>query len=242
LDKKSITPLYSQIQQTLLSKIESGEWTPGTAIPAERELAEQFGVSRMTMRNALTALSRSGHLIREVGRGTFVANRRIMQTLNNLTSFSQEMKARGMKPGSELLRLWIEKAEPSIAEQLQISTDTPIFHLDRVRLADDQPLAIEKVSLQFRGCIRLLELDFVGSLYTLLSSKFGIVPHHARQQIQARICTVEESDLLKIPRKAPVLQLTRLTFTQDGTPFEYTESVYRSDKYIFDIQLVYSNP
>lgn len=242
MPKSGPFPLYFQIHQAILEKIENQEWPAGTLIPPERELAEQYGVSRMTMRNALAALTRAGKLIREVGRGTFIANRRITQTLTNLTSFSEEMKMRGMKPGSQLLRMWVEKADPTIALKLECSIETPIFSLERVRLADDQPMAIEKVHLQFKGCARLLEFDFSGSLYNLLTSKFGIIPQHARQQIQARVCTPDESVRLGIPRKSPVLNLSRLTYAQDNVPFEFTESVYRSDKYIFDIMLNYARP
>jgi len=188
LDKTCPTPIYYQLKELIREKIENGEWQPGDLIPSERELCEQHGISRMTVRQALTELVNEGLLRRERGKGTFVAKPKIKQQLTQLTSFSEDMRARGKKPGAKILRLENTLAKPRVAKALQIEPEQRIVVIERLRLADGEPMAIETCHLFFEGCERILNEDLSGSLYELLSQKYGLIPTRAVQQMEAAIC------------------------------------------------------
>ncbi|MFH1926589.1 MAG: GntR family transcriptional regulator [Chloroflexota bacterium] len=238
VDKQSPIPIYYQLHKIILGRIERGLWPPQTQIPSERELAEQFGVSRMTVRQALSALARDGILSREIGRGTYVAEPRITQRLSRVTGFSSDMRARGKRPGARVLSLAAKLASPYVAERLNVDPGKEIAVIERLRLADDEPMALEVSHVWFPGCVQLLQEDISGSLYELLAQRYGILPTRARQQISAGLSRKRECQMLGIRRRAPVLHLCRLTFDQNDRPFEYVESIYRGDKYIFDAELV----
>lgn len=230
--------MYYQLEQIVLDRIKSGVWPPNTAIPSERELSEQFGVSRMTVRQALLDLTRNGMLRREIGVGTFVAEPRITQRLTRLTGFSEDMRARGKQPSTRVLSLAMSPATPVAAEMLGIELGSEVLVAERLRLADDEPMAVEISHLSFAGFRTLSAADLEGSLYALLSQRFNIVPTRARQRITAAVSDKRESELLGLKRGTPVLRLRRVTFDQSDRRFEYVESTYRSDKYVFDAELV----
>ncbi len=238
LDKNYPLPLYFQLKELLREKIASGEWKPGDMVPSERELSEQYHISRMTARQALRELAIEGILRREPGRGTFVAEPKIEHGLTRLTGFTEDMKARGLKPGAKVIRLALIEP-PALARQaLQISPDKKIVLLERLRLAGGEPIALETSHLYFNGVENLLTEDFENnSLYQLLSEKYHITPARAVQQIGADLCSHREQELLQIPEGAPVLRNKRVTYDVWGRPFEYTESAYRGDRYVFQAEL-----
>lgn len=238
LDKNSPIPMYYQIQKLILEKIESGIWPPKTQIPPERELAETFKVSRMTMRQALTELNRLGVLTREIGRGTFVSEPRISQGLNSLSGFSSDMKARGKRPGAKVISINSDTVPPFLALQLQVELTEKVLVVERLRMADDETMSLERSYINFPNCQSLFDEDLTSSLYDLLIKKYSIVPTKAHQQISAGLSNQRESDYLEIKLKSPVLRLSRLTFDQNQRPFEFVESVYRGDKYIFEADMV----
>ncbi len=239
LSKQSKVPLYYQLKGIISEQIDSGEWRPGAQVPSERELCEQFKISRITVRQALTELTVEGRLIREHGRGTFVAPPRIQQTLTRLTGFSQDMLARGQRPGARVLQLEQVPAGPAVARALGLSPDDPTVMLKRLRLANDEPLAVETAYLPAWRCRALLEATFADqSLYQLLAERFDIVPLRAEQQLKAVGCPAAEARLLGVRRNSPVMQIYRTTFDRDDAPFEWVESYYRGDKYVFHAELV----
>ncbi len=238
LDKSSPLPLYFQLKELLREKIAAGEWTPGDMVPSERELSEQYHISRMTARQALRELAIEGLLRREPGRGTFVAEPKIEHGLTRLTGFTEDMKARGLKPGAKVVRLALIKSSLRAAQALQISPDKNIVLVERLRLAGGRPIALETSYLYFNGVEDLLNEDLENqSLYQLLSEKYHITPARALQKIGADLCSRREQDLLQIPEGAPVLRNKRITYEQWGRPFEYTESAYRGDRYVFQVEL-----
>lgn len=238
IDKSSPIPIYYQLEQFVLDRIHAGEWTPNSPIPSERELCEQFQVSRMTVRQALLALVRDGVLRREVGKGTFVAEPRITQRLTQLTGFTEDMRARGRRPGAQLLAVAMEPATPAVAGMLRVPLGTEAVRVERLRTADGEPMAIEASHLCFAGCRALADEDLSGSLYALLSQKYGVVPTRARQRLVAAVADRRESEILGIRRSSPVLRIERVTYDQNDRPFEYTQSTYRGDRYVFDAELV----
>ncbi len=238
IDKSSPIPLYYQLQRIVLEKIQSGEWPTNTLIPSERELAEQFGITRMTIRHALADLVRDGILRRQMGKGTLVAEPRITQRLSVLTGFSDDMRARGRRPSARLLASGVEPATPAVAEKLRVPLGTVTVRIERLRLADGEAMAIEACHLCFTGCSTLVTQDLSGSLYALLPKAYGVTPARARQRLSAGVSDRRESELLGMRRGSPVLRLERVTYDQANRPFEYTQSTYRGDRYVFDAELV----
>jgi len=238
LDKNHPLPIYYQLKELIREKIATGEWKPGDLIPSERELCEEHGISRMTVRQALSELVNEGLLRREKGKGTFVARPKIEQHLTRLTGFTEDMRARGQHPGAHVLRLTTLAAPVQAARALGLKTGEPVTVLERLRLADGEPLAIETCYLHHDRCSEVLTENLENrSLYKLLSEKLGIVPTRAEQQMEAAICNQREMKLLNLEPGAPVLLIRRTTYSQEGKPFEYVESVYRGDKYVFYVDM-----
>ncbi len=238
LDKNYPLPLYFQLKELLREKIASGEWKPGDMVPSERELSEQYHISRMTARQALRELAIEGILRREPGRGTFVAEPKIEHGLTRLTGFTEDMKARGLKPGAKVIRLVLIEPPVLARRALQIPPDKKIVLLERLRLAGGEPIALETSHLYFNGVENLLTEDFENnSLYQILSEKYHLTPARAVQKIGADLCSHRERELLQIPEGAPVLRNKRVTYDAWGRPFEYTESAYRADRYVFQAEL-----
>ena len=232
--RNSPLPRYFQLKEILRERIRLGEWKPGDLIPSERELSEKYGISRMTARQAVTDLVNEGLFYREQGKGTFVSQRKITQQLINLTGFTEDIRARGQRPGTKVLSASMHPADESTAEKLRIAPGTLIFRLQRLRLANDEPLAIELSQISFRDCERLLEDDLENnSLYRTLETKYGIPLMEADQELEAGLAGSEEAHLLKIAVGNPVLFTRRVTYTERNQPIEYAKAVYCGNKYTF---------
>lgn len=241
LDKKLPIPLYYQLVQYLTGKIESGELKPGDMFYSERELAEQFDISRMTVRQALQQMVNEGWIVREQGRGTFVAKPKINQPLIRLTSFSEDMRRLGMKPGSKVIESKVVEADAKIREKLQLdaSGNVRILELNRVRTADDRPIALERTHLPISRFPELAGQNFAGrSLYKLLEEQYGVVAVRALQTIEVGMPNEREIDLLQLNPGVPVLLIKRITFDAEGVPFEYVKATYAGDRYRFQAELV----
>jgi GntR family transcriptional regulator len=232
--RNSPLPRYYQLKEIIRERVRSGEWKPGDHIPSERELSEKYGISRMTARQAITDLVNEGLFYREQGKGTFVSERKITQQLIRLTGFTEDIRARGQRPGTKVLSAEMRPADEATAEKLRIDHGTPIFRLQRLRLADDEPLAIELSQISFKGCERLLEEDLEkNSLYRVLETNHGIPLMEADQELEAGLAGNEESQLLKISVGSPVLFTRRVTYTERNQPIEYAKAVYCGNKYTF---------
>jgi GntR family transcriptional regulator, N-acetylglucosamine utilization regulator len=238
LDRNSPIPLHSQLRATIDRKIESGEWTPEAQVPSERELCEQFQVSRITVRQALHQLVTDGRLIRIHGRGTYVATSPLKKQLLPLVGFSEDMLQRGQRPGARVLRFEAATASLAVAQALRLSAGENVVVLRRLRLANGRPMALETVYIPEHMVPNLLEESLEDrSLYQLLRQKYGIRPARAVQQWQAVPCPAADSKLLDVKKASPVLQIQRTTFNADGRPFEYLESFFRGDRYVFQAEL-----
>jgi GntR family transcriptional regulator len=234
LYRKSPLPRYYQLKEIMREKIRSGEWKAGDLIPSERELGEQYSISRMTARQAITELVNEGLFYREQGKGTFVSRQKIPQQLLHLTGFTEDMRARGQRPGTKVVSAKMSPADEATAERLHIEIGTPIFSLQRLRLADDEPLAIERSNLYFPGCEKLVEEDLENhSLYRLLESRYNLLLVEAEQELEAGLVTNEDAQLLNISHGSPVLFTRRTTYTERDQPIEYARSVYSGRKYTF---------
>jgi GntR family transcriptional regulator len=233
----SMAPRYYRLKQILRNRVTSGEWQPGAIIPSERELSETYDVSRMTARQAVTELVNEGIFYREQGRGTFVTrpvNGKIRLPLHRLTGFTEDILARGQRPSTKIITARIVEAEAEVADRMQIAVGEPIVLLQRLRLADDHPLAIETSQLHFKGCERLLDDDVEHqSLYKLLETKYHLALVSADQELEAGIVSPEEAELLQLAPGSAVLYIRRSTYNDRNDVIEYAVSVYCGSQYIF---------
>lgn len=239
INKSSPIPIYYQLEEIIKDLIEKGELKPGDSLPAEREYAEQFQISRMTVRQALNELVNDGYLYRVKGKGTFVAERKpkIEQALQGLTSFTEDMKARGMKPGSQLLQFEIIQATSLIANQLGIQEYGPVYEMKRIRLADNEPMALETNYISTNFIKGLTEKIVNQSLYSYIEKQLNLKIDYASQVIESSIANELEAEYLNILPGAPIMLIQRNTFLKDGTPVEFVKSTYRADRYKFMIQM-----
>ncbi|MFC4767722.1 GntR family transcriptional regulator [Effusibacillus consociatus] len=238
LNKKIPIPLYYQLKQKIIQSIENGELPVGSLVPSERELSDLYGISRMTVRQALGELVKEGLLIREQGKGTFVAEPKINQGLLKLTSFSEDMKSRGMKPDSRVEGVYVQGASAAAAEALGLTSDRRVVVFERVRLADQKPMAYEVTHLPLSRFPDLeKEIMHSGSLYGLLEEKYQIAIKFAWQTIEVGLSTPAESRSLGIPNRSPVILIERVTFDSNDQPFEFVKSVYRGDRYKLHVEL-----
>ncbi|MFM2045476.1 MAG: hypothetical protein RLY86_4052 [Pseudomonadota bacterium] len=223
------TPLYIQLANRLRDSINEGQIASGEALPSERALSELTGASRVTIRKAIEQLVDEGLLQRRHGSGTFIAPR-AEQPGTTLSGFSADALHRGKAPGSIWLVKTVSGATADEAQALSLPSSAPVARLARVRIADEEPLAIEHAIVPAAMLPDLSTLQ--GSLYAALESR-GNRPVRGTQKIRASLATSVEAGLLSIREGAEVLRIERRTFLADGTPVELTRSAYRGDRYEF---------
>lgn len=231
LDTSSPLPKYYQLKEILRGMIERDELRPGSLVPPERELCEQYGVSRMTARQAIVELVNEGLLYREQGRGTFVAAEKVKQEAERLASFSEDMASRGMRATSSVLDADTVVAGPVVARLLEVSESEPVVRLRRVRYADGEPMALETSHLLGSVASVLLDLDLSErSIYEELRAH-GVRIDHAEQSYEATVVNDFEARHLEVPAGSPALLLERVTRDEHDRAFEYVKSTYRGDRY-----------
>jgi GntR family transcriptional regulator len=233
LDEGSTLPLYQQLQRKLRQAIENRVLGADDALPPERDLAEELNVSRITVRKAIDGLVEEGLLIRKQGSGTFVTNR-VEKNFAKLTSFSEDMRARGRKPRSVWLDRAVGTVTPGESLTLRSSPGTPVYRFSRIRYADDAPMALEYATV-LADC--LPSVDAVEtSLYEALE-RTGNRPVRALQRLRAVLLTAEQAQLLKAQEKDAGLLVERVGFLKDGRAVEFSQSFYRGDIYDFVAEL-----
>jgi GntR family transcriptional regulator len=204
---------------------------PGAPLPSERLLAEHYGLARMTVRTELDRLVTEGIVYRLHGRGSFVAGPRVAQAVE-FSSFSEDMRARGMTPGSVVRSQQLTEAGPLIAASLEIAPGAPVAEIERVRTADGTPMAVERVSLpaeRFPG-IEAADLEH-GSLFELLCGRYGVTLTEGEQRVVACAVEGEEAALLDVPEGSPGLRFHTLARDAERTPAYFASSLYRGDRY-----------
>lgn len=233
LDSHSNLPLYQQLQRALKLAIDQHILAPDDALPAERDLAAEFEVSRITVRKALDGLVAEGLLVRRQGSGNFVSTR-VEKNFAMLTSFSEDMRARGRTPRSVWLKRSTGTVTPEEALTLRLSPGTPVYRFYRLRFADDAPMAIEVATIVASA---LPSIDSVNeSLYEALEHT-GHRPVRALQRLRAVVLNTEQAELLKAKAGDPGLLVERLGSLRDGSAVEFSQSYYRGDIYDFVAEL-----
>jgi len=203
----------------------------GAAIPSERQLSVDLGVSRLTLRAAVDELVRKGYLVRRRGSGTFVSRPKIAQELT-MTSFSEDMRARGMRPSSRTISLTTTSAGAYLGRCLHVSPSEPITVAKRLRLADDETMAIEALHVPERVVPGLTPRDLEEtSFYELLADRYGVEIVGGIQTIEPTVTNEEESEALGVPLHSPAFQFERTTRSVTGDIVEFVRSIYRGDRY-----------
>ena len=203
----------------------------GSAIPSERQLSSDLGVSRLTVRAALDQLVREGYLVRRRGAGTFVREPKIAQEVT-MTSFSEDMRQRGMRPGSRTLSLETTLAGAYLGRCLHVSPSERVVVAKRLRLADDESMAIETLHVPDAIVPGLTRRDFDdASFYDLLTNRYGVEIAGGMQTIEPTVTNEEESEALDVPLHSPAFQFERTTRATDGRIVEFVRSIYRGDRY-----------
>ena len=232
MDLTSPIPLYYQLKQDILQKIESGVWKPGDQLPTEKWFCETYQISRATIRKTLDELIFEGVITRTRGKSAAVARQKVNRQISSLTGLHEELSQRGLAMSSSIL--WGKKvpAEKDLAQKLSVPEGEPLWAGRRVRMADGVPIADQTTFLVQRFVpgldAKVLESK---SLYSILENEYHLSLSYGRQTIGASVASREQARLLKIPADIPLLTVERTTYLQDDTPLEYTLNYYVSTLY-----------
>ena len=239
LERSNPLPLYYQLKEVLKQQIRAGHLAPHTAIPSEPELVSSYHVSRATVRQALTELVHEGLLYRQHGKGTFVCEPRVQQTLSELSSFSEEIQRRGQRPDGLLLVSELVRGSENVREQLRLTDTEQAIRLERLRSADGTMVAYEVDYLPYpraAGIYERAQEVADGSLYSLMTAE-GFSPYIAEQKLKADRASSREAEFLRLEAGEPGLRLTCTTFDQTGLPIEYSEAFYPGIRYEYQVTL-----
>lgn len=234
LDFKSAMPLHIQLKDILTSEILNDSFKD--RIPSERELMDRFQVSRSTVREAISALVLEGILEKKHGKGTFISHRPVEEWLGSITTYNEIVGEMGMKPGTRLLYQGTETTPESVAHTLGVDK---FYKIDRLRYANNMPIALEKQYYPLDIGLKLKEYDLNdAAIYDLLELSLGIKLWKADQMITSVQPTKEESELLEIKESVSVLLIERLTYDPADNLVEYLRGIFRADMYAFRIKLM----
>ncbi|MDF0528493.1 GntR family transcriptional regulator [Tsukamurella sp. 8J] len=231
-------PKHEQLRH-LLERLCADELGPGDMLPSERQLCLDYGVSRITVREAIGQMVAAGRLVRIRGKGTFVAERQARSRLH-LASFHEDMRRLGRTPTTVVLQTEHKVPGPSTLSALGLRAAEKAWHVKRLRLADSQPISIDDAWYSAALAPGLDRYDLSQSIYQLLKVRYHRPIDHGEQTIGAEAADREQSTLLQVAKGAPLLAFDRVSFTADGTPIEHCRSWYRSDMY--QVQMTVTDP
>lgn len=231
-------PKYAWLVQQLNGMIQELACQADTCLPSERELCERYGVSRITVRRALSVLEAAGTIYRVQGKGAFVRSEKFSAKLSSLTSLTEDMRDLNISCGSRILALETVPAGPKVAQQLSIEENTPVVMLKRLRLAGGKPLAIETCYLHpsLGGTVKKFITDDM-SLYAIFREKCGVSPVYAEQSLEIGLLQPWEQRMLGDNAPVYAMFTTRLAFDAEHNPLEYVEGKYRGDRYSYHISM-----
>lgn len=231
----SALPLYKQLEEVILQEI--ARLSDGDMLPAERELQEKYHVSRATVRATLEEIERLGRIKRVQGVGTIVTKPKIQPEIMKLTSFSEDVRSRGLTPGSRTLDLQIIRSTQPIVDALNIDLDTELLYVKRLMLVDEEPVGIHELHIPPSLELSLNELRSLSSYYDLLRKRHNIEPTFAHERLTAIDASSDIARLLDIAPGSALLSIERTTYAADSSPIEFVNLVYRGDRYEYQVSL-----
>jgi GntR family transcriptional regulator len=244
MDRRSRVPYYVQLKEFLQERIQAGHWLPGQRLPSEAVLCDEFDVSRTVVRQALADLVHEGIVVREQGKGSFVAQPKISEALvQRLTGFYEDMADRGLQPTSRVLRQDVVSASPALARFLEVEAKAELIVIDRLRFVKGEPLVLVTTYIPRAFCPALLGIDLTHrSLYDVLRLDAGLEIARGRRWIEAVAATARQAALLRVAKGAPLIRLESVSYLSDGRPVEYYDAIHRSDRARFQVDLVRMDP
>jgi GntR family transcriptional regulator len=228
--------VYIKIHDNIKKQIENGTWKVGDRLPSERELSEQFGVSRMTLRQAIQTLADEGILERKVGSGTYVASQKVQEKMTGTTSFTDIMIAQGRVPSSKTLAFFVAKPSISEMEKLHLDVGEDIVRMERIRYADDIPICYEIATIPYELVEPFSKEEVTKSFYKTLEQKGGYRLGDSEQTITANLASERVAEYLNVRRGDAILRLRQVTYFEDHTPFEYVRSQYVGSRFEFYLE------
>lgn len=232
------SPYYRWLEETLREDIEQGVYRPGDALPTEHQLMRDYNLSITTVRRAVHDLVRAGWIYRQAGKGTFVKRNKLEERLARLTSFAEEMQSRNITPQFKLVSATPSVPPAEITRALKLSPRQEAYLIQRVQLANDDPIALARGYWipEIGEQLAQSDLDHI-SLYEMVERHLHIPLVEADESISAAVASADIARKLEIPRHAPLLVRRRLTYTTEMRPIEFTTTFYRADQYEYKIRL-----
>jgi GntR family transcriptional regulator len=234
IDPNDFLPRYYQLANILREQISNGKLEAHQPIPSERQLETIYSVSRTTIRQAIDLLVHQGFLYREHGRGTFVSPQKLQKGISELTSFTEDMKRRGLVPGQKILEIGYVQPTDKVRQQLELPNGVDkVLRIERIRLGDGVPMGLQTsfYNLPAGATITQEELEEYGSIYRILQEKLHIIPTEADETLEVTLATPREASLLQIEPGSPMLLSERTTYSQSRRVIEFVKILYRGDRY-----------
>lgn len=230
--------LYLQVKDTIIKRIQEKIWKPNSMIPTENELMEEFNVSRTTIRQAISFLVQDGILEKKQGKGTFIKPGIFVGSLGKLKGFAEEAIENGVFPSSKLLQVQTTGNLQAEKSMLKLPTDENIVVIERLRFANQTPVAVERSCWPNDIGKLLMNEDLNGATFYEILERNGITLKHAKEKISAINATLMEADLLGIRRGQALLKMERVSYGNDDRPIEFTTTKFRHDTYQYSIELM----
>ena len=230
-------PIYVTIAGDLRQEIAAGTYGLGDQIPTEAELCKRYGVSRMTVRQALDSLVASGYLKRRRGKGTFVSSDKAERSASRLLGFEEDTRNRGLSPATSVLGSGWHTANAEERQLLDLSDDSRVLRIDRLRTVNDEPIGINHIVLLEQWGNTLGGLDFSNSLYTILKTNLADEVKEAEQRIEAVPATTDQAASLQVGPGAPLLRIVRTTYLERHGLIGLTRTFYRGDRYYLSLKV-----
>jgi len=240
VDPNGFLPRYYQLANILRERISKGELAALEPIPSERQLEKDFSVSRTTIRQAIELLIRQGFLYREHGKGTFVSPQKLQKGISELTSFTEDMRRRGIVPGQKILEIGYVRPPEAVRTHLELPAEVEkVLCIERLRLGDGVPMGLQTsyYLLPDGQTIRRADLEEYGSIYRMLQERFHLIPSEADETLEVALATPREAFLLQIEPGSPLLVSERTTYSQYRRVIEFVKILYRGDRYRYIAKL-----
>ncbi len=240
VDPHDVLPRYYQLANILREKILKKELQAHQSIPSERQLETIYRVSRTTIRQAIDLLVRQGFLYREHGRGTFVSPPKLQKGISELTSFTEDMKRRGIVPGQRILQIGYVKPPEDVRRHLELpAAQNKVLQIERLRLGNGQPMGLQNsyLLLPEGQTITREDVEKTGSIYKILQERLHLIPTEADETLEVTFATAREASLLEIKPGTPLLLSERTTYSQYRRVMEFVKILYRVDRYRYYAKL-----
>ena len=229
-------PVYIQIRDQLRDEIEAGRWKIGDKLPSERDLANYFSVSRMTLRQAVQTLVDEGIIDRKVGSGTYISKQKVQEKMSGVTSFSEIIRSQGKEPSSRTISYYIATPSKGEKKNLELLDQQKVLRMERVRYADEVPICFEIASIPYDLVKEYTKEEITHSFYDTLLLKGNLQPGRAIQTISAMLASEKVASYLEIKKGAAILRLQQTSYLTNHQPFEYVRSSYVGNRFEFFLE------